>query len=261
MNPRLRAALIGGGIVGVVSGLLYPAGEGQVFVTVNGFFGGVFAAYLYLHLRPATAKSLYGNGAFVGLVAAPVGGIPMTLVLMITGGQTEWSFALFLFLTMLVGAILGPIGGMIGMAIFQTHLALDNSKISRIVAVLGSAFVLVGTFLPFMTLPLVGRKSMASFILEDSIRTSSLISDWWGLLAPSMAVLSVVLVKRNQVKWCWIPGLVCVFAVLYPPPLFPIFWPAPLPLVDIVTGSGGLAMAGGAILLLIASARAALRAR
>ncbi len=252
MYPRLRAALIGGGILGVVAGLLYPAGESQVFVSVNGFFGGVLAAYLYLHLRPATARSLYGNGAFVGLVAAPVGGVPMTLVLMITGGQTETSFAFFLFGTMLVGAILGPIGGMIGMAIFQTHLALDNSKISRIAAVLGAALVLVGTFLPLMTLPLVGRTSMALFILEGL---------WWGLLAPSMAALSVVLVKRNQVKWCWIPGLVCVFAVLYPPPLFPMFWPARLPLVDIVTGSGGLVMAGGAILLLIASARAALRAR
>lgn len=252
MYTRLRAALIGGGLMGVVAGLLYPAGESDIFVTCNGFFGGVLAAYLFLRLRPPTAKSIYGNGALVGLLGAAFGSVPMTLVLMITGGQTERPFVLFLFGAMLVGAILGPIGGTISMAIFQTHLALDNSKISRIVAVLGAALVLVGTFLPLTPLPLIGGQSMAFFISEGF---------WWGLLAPALAVLSVVLVKRNQVEWCWIPGLVCILAVLYPPFLFPMFWPERLPLADIVTGIGGMVMGSGAILLLIASARASLRAR
>ena len=135
------------------------------------------------------AKSIYGNGALVGLLGAVFGSVPMTLVLMITGGQTERPFVPFLIGAMLVGAILGPIGGMIGMAIFQTHLALENSKISRIVAVLGAALVLVGTFLPLTPLPLIGGQSMAFFISEGL---------WWGLLAPTLAVLSVVMVKAQS---------------------------------------------------------------
>ena len=265
MYPRLRAAAIGGGILGVAAGLLYPAGQGQVFVSVNGFFGGVLAAYLFLHIRPDSTTSLYGNGALVGLLAGPFGGVPMTLVLMITGGQTEFAFPLFLFTTMVVGAVLGPIGGMIGMAIFQTHLALDNSKASRIVAVLGSGLILVGTFLPLVPLPLVGRKSMAFFIAEMS---------WWGLLAPSMAALGIGLAKTNQVKWCGVAGLVCVLAVLYPffflnltltrgseLSTLEVIRLSSGSLVEVVRGSGGLVMGGGALLLVVASARAFLPAR
>ena len=132
MKPKLRASLIGGIVLGVVAALLY-SDEDQVFLTVGGFFSGVLAAYIYLFLRPPTAKSLYGNGALVGLLAGLFGGVTMTLVVMATG-ETEEDLSLIAFAFVVGYAILGPIGALIGMAVFQTHLKLDNSKTSKIVA-------------------------------------------------------------------------------------------------------------------------------
>ena len=257
MKTRLKAALIGGVVVGMVAALLYA---NQAFLTFGGLLSGLAAAYLYLWWRPPASKSLYGNGALVGLLAGLFGGVAMGLVAAVVGNTEvdEGGAALFIFACVFVYSILGPIGGLFGMAIFGTHSALNNSNTSQIVAVLGSALIGVGTFLPVFGLPLVGPRSMASFIFEVH---------WLGLLGPLMAVLAIILVRINRVKLCWIPGLVGVFGVLYPFIYLVGFFTGTFDLAllwqAIEDGGqyGGLVMGGGALLLLIAAARAALPAR
>ena len=205
MNPRFKSALISGVVVGVVAALLHPAGAGDIFITVGGLLNGLLAAYLYLFWRPSTSKSLYGDGAVVGLLAGPVGGVAAALVLTATG-ETEHSAAILICVCVAVYSMLGPVAGLLGMAIFRTQLALDNSKASKIVAVLGSALIYVGVFLPVVTIPLVGPQSMVFFVVEVH---------WLGLLAPLMATLAIILVKIGRVKLCWIPGLLGVYGVLW----------------------------------------------
>ena len=265
MKRIVLAGLIGGIAFGVVAALLYSA-ERQILISIGGLLAGVSAGYLHLWLRPPTSKSLYGSGALAGVLAGLCGGVAMTLVVMATG-ETEAApgssaiatFALHLGVMVIVYVIFAPLGALLGVVAFQTHLATDNSRISKVLAVAGSALVLGGTFLPIAALPFVGSRSLAFFIYDVH---------WLGLLAPSMAVLSIALVKFNRVKWCCVSGLVCTFGILYP---FVFLQHSlgggalnPELTAELVVESGqygGLVMGGGALLLLVAAARAALPMR
>lgn len=78
-NPKFKAALIGGGVFGVLAALPYI---NMLNVVCCALFigGGVLAAYLYLKDQPPSEKSPYGDGALVGLIAGAVGGVVTTIV-------------------------------------------------------------------------------------------------------------------------------------------------------------------------------------
>jgi len=152
MNPKLKAALIGGIVGGAVAGLPFIT---EWLCCVFYIAGGVLASYLYLREQPPAAKPPYGDGAVIGLLAGLVGGIAMTVVVMATGqmetaaqealaafqemeqqgleippavrdffapsdGGVSAGLAFTFLLTYVIGfAILGPIGGLIGVAIFH----------------------------------------------------------------------------------------------------------------------------------------------
>lgn len=88
MNDKLKAALIGGVIFGIASGLPYI---GRVNVACCALYigGGILAAYLLTKDLPATEKAPYGDGSVVGLLAGVIGGVVATLTLLITGGMTD----------------------------------------------------------------------------------------------------------------------------------------------------------------------------
>lgn len=78
-NPKFKAALIGGGVFGVLAALPYI---NMLNVVCCALFigGGVLAAYLYLKDQPPSEKRPYGDGALVGLIAGAIGGVVTTIV-------------------------------------------------------------------------------------------------------------------------------------------------------------------------------------
>lgn len=78
-NPKFKAALIGGGVFGVLAALPYIE---MVNVVCCALFigGGVLSAYLYLKDQPPGEKRPYGDGALVGLIAGAIGGVVTTIV-------------------------------------------------------------------------------------------------------------------------------------------------------------------------------------
>ena len=78
-NPKFKAALIGGGVFGVLAALPYIE---MINLVCCALFigGGVFAAYLYLKDQPPSEKTPYGDGALVGLIAGVIGGVVTTIV-------------------------------------------------------------------------------------------------------------------------------------------------------------------------------------
>ena len=259
------AGLIGGTVFGVAAALLYSA-DRQILISVGGLLAGVSAGYLYLWFRSPASRSLYGSAALAGLLAGVCGGVAMTLVVTATG-ETEAvpassaieSFALHLGAMVTVYLIFAPLGALISVVAFQTHLAADNSRISKVLAVAGSVLILGGMFLPLMALALSGSRSLASFAYNVH---------WLGLLAPSMAVLSMALVKFNRVKWCSVSGLICTYGILYPFVFLQhtfgggAFNPELTAELVVESGQyGGLVMGAGALLLVAAGARAVLPMR
>ena len=78
-NPKFKAALIGGGVFGVLAALPYI---NMINVVCCALYigGGVLAAYLYLKDQPPAEKTPYGDGALVGLIAGAIGGVVTTIV-------------------------------------------------------------------------------------------------------------------------------------------------------------------------------------
>lgn len=78
-NPKFKAALIGGGVFGVLAALPYI---NMINVVCCALYigGGVLAAYLYLKDQPPSEKAPYGDGALVGLIAGAIGGVVATIV-------------------------------------------------------------------------------------------------------------------------------------------------------------------------------------
>ena len=79
-NPKFKAALIGGGALGVASGLPYIGMVNQLCCALF-IGGGVLAVYLFLKDDAAEEnRATYGNGALVGLLAGVVGGVAVAVV-------------------------------------------------------------------------------------------------------------------------------------------------------------------------------------
>ena len=78
-NPKFKAALIGGGVFGVLSALPYINMLNVVCCALY-IGGGVLAAYLYLKDQQPSETTPYGDGALVGLIAGALGGVVTTIV-------------------------------------------------------------------------------------------------------------------------------------------------------------------------------------
>ena len=160
-NPKIKSALIGGPIFGVLAVLPYiGAVSGACCALYIG--GGVLAAYLYMRESPPLAKAPYGDGAVVGVLAGVFGAIAGTVVgaILTTLGLTEdqWAsilagidaqgielpetvrrmmsggamsgaiIALSLVFSMVLYSIFATIGGLVGVAIFHKKAPAESSE-------------------------------------------------------------------------------------------------------------------------------------
>ena len=77
-NPKLKSALIGGGVFGVLAALPYIQYVNVVCCALY-LGGGVLAVYLYLKDAPKPERAPYGDGAVVGVLAGLLGAVATTL--------------------------------------------------------------------------------------------------------------------------------------------------------------------------------------
>jgi hypothetical protein len=133
MNNKLKPALLGGLIVGVLSAIPLV----QYCCCIWGIGGGVLAAFLYIKSSTVPVKT--GDGATVGALAGVIGGIiylilglPIAIFfgmaameeqLTRSGVSLPFSGVLLIIVAGIVGAIilaiLATLGGVIGVAIFE----------------------------------------------------------------------------------------------------------------------------------------------
>ncbi len=153
-NPKLKSALIGGGVFGVIAALPYIE---MLNILCCALFigGGVLAVYFYLKDQTAPLASPYGDGALIGVMAGVIGGIVTTFVgalLVALGLAPDWAdtaavlaeleqagvelpdflgdtggteqvgeaiLGMELVLNVVTFGIFATIGGLVGMAIFH----------------------------------------------------------------------------------------------------------------------------------------------
>lgn len=133
MNNKLKPALLGGLIVGVLSAIPFI----NYCCCIWSIGGGALAAYLYIKSSPVPVGT--GDGAMVGGLAGVVGGIiylilglPIAILfgmaamqesLNRSGVELPFSGTLLMIVAGIVGAIilalLATLGGVIGVAIFE----------------------------------------------------------------------------------------------------------------------------------------------
>jgi hypothetical protein len=133
MNNKLKPALLGGLIVGVLSAIPFI----NYCCCIWTIGGGALAAYLYVKSSPVPVRT--GDGAIVGGLAGIIGGIiylviglPLTLLFGAAAMQerltrTGIEFPVSGMVLMIVAAIIGAVivallttlGGVIGVAIFE----------------------------------------------------------------------------------------------------------------------------------------------
>jgi hypothetical protein len=133
MNNKLKPALLGGLIVGVLSAIPFF----NYCCCIWSIGGGALAAYLYIKSSPVPVGT--GDGAMVGGLAGVVGGIiylilglPIAILfgmaamqdsLNRSGVELPFSGTLLMIVAGIVGAIilalLATLGGVIGVAIFE----------------------------------------------------------------------------------------------------------------------------------------------
>ena len=77
-NPKMKPALIGGAVFGVLATLPYIQYVNAVCCALY-IGGGVLAVYLYLKEAPRAEKTPYGDGAVVGALAGLFGAVATTL--------------------------------------------------------------------------------------------------------------------------------------------------------------------------------------
>lgn len=84
MNSRLRSAIIGGVVIGLLSGIPYVR-LGNVACCMWVVLGGAFASYLYIKKSPTPVN--LGEGAMIGAIAGMIGmvveivvGLPLTIL-------------------------------------------------------------------------------------------------------------------------------------------------------------------------------------
>lgn len=139
MNNKLKPALLGGLVVGLLSAIPFI----NYCCCIWGIGGGVLAAYLYVKSSPTPVST--GDGAMVGGLAGVVGGIiylviglpiailfgmaAMTEQLTRSGVELPFSGVLLMIVAGIVGAIflvvLATLGGIIGVAIFEKRKGND----------------------------------------------------------------------------------------------------------------------------------------
>lgn len=148
-NPKLKPALIGGGVFGVLAALPYIE---NVNVACCALYigGGALAVYLYLKDAPPRAKAPYGEGATVGVLAGLLGSVastltaivvtalgfgenmadsmaqqanvelPASLVPFLDRSKLSFEMAVGVLVPSLIGyGIFATVGGLIGVAIFH----------------------------------------------------------------------------------------------------------------------------------------------
>ena len=133
MGNKLKPALLGGLIVGVLSSIPLI----NYCCCIWGIGGGALAAYLYIKSSPTPVKM--GDGAMVGGLAGVVGGLiylilglPIAILFGMTameqqlsnsGVHLPFSGVILMVIAGIVGAIilavLATLGGIIGVAIFE----------------------------------------------------------------------------------------------------------------------------------------------
>ena len=138
MNNKLKPALLGGLIVGVLSGVLSFIPFVNYCCCLWSIGGGALAAFLYIKSSPTPVGM--GDGAMVGGLAGVVGAIlyviinlPITLLIFGVAGMSsqlrqagvDIPFSPFVlvivssFVTAIILALLATLGGVIGTAIFE----------------------------------------------------------------------------------------------------------------------------------------------
>jgi hypothetical protein len=133
MNNKLKPALLGGLIVGVLSAIPLV----QYCCCIWGIGGGALAAFLYI--KSSTVPVRTGDGATVGALAGVIGGIiylilglPIAIFfgmaameeqLARSGVSLPFSGVVLIIVAGIIGAIilaiLATLGGVIGVAIFE----------------------------------------------------------------------------------------------------------------------------------------------
>lgn len=138
MNSKLRAGLLGGLVMGVLSAVtVVPQVPFVRFICcIWAMLGGVLAAYFYARRSPTPAR--IGDGVAVGVIAGAVGAlislVAFALVsfyvtdrtqaeeqiaragLKITYGSVIWMIAALAFILQITQAL---VGGIIGVALFE----------------------------------------------------------------------------------------------------------------------------------------------
>jgi len=137
MNNKLKAALLGGLIVGVVSGIISLIPIVKMCCCLFGIGGGVVAGLIYIKGSPTRVS--IGDGAMIGALSGVVGGIiyliiglPITLFVGAAefertfsqyGRQLPFSGTVLIIISSIVGAIgliiLSSIGGILSVPIFE----------------------------------------------------------------------------------------------------------------------------------------------
>ena len=84
MNDKLRSAIVGGVVIGLLSGIPYVR-LGNVICCLWVIVGGALASYLYIKKSPAPVN--IGEGAMLGAIAGAIGtavelivGVPLTIL-------------------------------------------------------------------------------------------------------------------------------------------------------------------------------------
>jgi hypothetical protein len=143
MSNRLRVSLIGGSVIGGLSALTVVPQIPflRIICCIWAIIGGALAAYLYVKKSPTPVS--VGNGAIVGTLAGVFGAliafVAFLLVSFYIADRTlfeeqirhagldpeRFSYALIIFLTGILSIIvqiaLSLVGGIIGIAIFESR--------------------------------------------------------------------------------------------------------------------------------------------
>jgi len=137
MNNKLKPALLGGLIIGVLSGISSLIPLASFCCCIWSIGGGALAAFMYVKGSPVPVK--IGDGAIVGALAGVFGGIiylilglPLAIFfgmaamedqLTRSGVELPFSGVLLIIVGSIIGAIilalLATLGGVIGVAIFE----------------------------------------------------------------------------------------------------------------------------------------------